>query len=308
MTEHALSRLEKYLSTSRDRLEQCIDSVEHEASVGVATARVRLHHLKFDGNGMLMVDKLAQCLVEHVIEYALAVREGSTSLDNKLAVRLTQEARRLFIRPENADEDETGEAGELLLHLLIEAFLGATQVVAKLALKTNVKKEVNGSDGIHMAWREKESLADVYFGEAKMHAARSSAVASAFKSIEKFHDDGGLKHELLMVTRHFKYLDVDLRREVVRLVDDGTPSPEMRINHVCLIGYDWPACAPALGKSAVDRSVEFRNAFLADAPALAKLIESRLSGSPCRNLRFEIFFLPMESVQKFRTSFNSAVS
>ncbi|MGF1747094.1 DUF1837 domain-containing protein [Vibrio minamisatsumaniensis] len=56
---------------------------------------------------------------------------------------MTKEARKLFRHPEIDSEnpDRTGEAGELLLFFLIEAILGAPQMVSKMELKTNHKDD-----------------------------------------------------------------------------------------------------------------------------------------------------------------------
>ena len=70
----------------------------------------------------------------------------------------------LFPKITDNSPDKTGEAGETLLFFLMEAVLGAPQLVAKMELKTNSNDEVKGSDGIHVRWNEQDKLVDLYFG------------------------------------------------------------------------------------------------------------------------------------------------
>jgi hypothetical protein len=199
--------------------------------------------------------------------------------------------------------DLSGEAGEMLLYFLIEAVLEAPQDVAKMELKTSPTMEVNGSDGIHMRWHPADEVVDVYFGESKLYANVGDALASAFDSIEKFHANGMRAHEYSMVTKFFKGVDENVRAAIAEVLDTGRPGPGARINHACLIGYEWRATGQTPGQAAAQIEAEYQRQFLATAPALHKKLQYRLDNFQQKQYGFEVFFLPFDSVQAFRDAF-----
>ena len=138
-----LCSLNDFLSVCQKSYNKCIDVVEHQHVVNGIFAKMRLHHLKFDGNGQPMIKALAEYLYRHIIDYCIAAKNRSTALTPQDATRLTKEAKKLFIHPPATDDDpdQTGEAGETLLYFFIESVLSAPQVVAKMELKTNRKDE-----------------------------------------------------------------------------------------------------------------------------------------------------------------------
>lgn len=301
--------LSEYLSVNRRNYDACFDVVEHTEQVDGFIATTRLHYLRFDGNGQPMVDALAECLVRHIIDYCIAARNRPANMTPQDAVRYTQEARKLFIpRPPTVDDpDQTGQAGELLLYFLIESVLQAAQVVAKMELKTNPRVEVHGSDGIHIRWNEAANVADIFFGEAKLHQTISSAIASALRSVDAFHAKDMRRHEFTMVTKHFKYSDSNVRNAVADLLEAGVPGTTARINHVLLIGYDWSEYAMLPTKDLEQLSQIFTERYLADAPRLHEVLKAALAGFSRKHLRFEVFFLPFRQVQEFRDAFNKAL-
>jgi hypothetical protein len=103
----------------------------------------------------------------------------------------------------------------MLLYFLLEAVLGAPQMVTKIALKTNPELETFGSDGIHMKWHEEHGLLDVYFGEAKLYQDIGDAATKAVTSIEGFHENDMDRFELRMVTSHFKHADGETKEAVL---------------------------------------------------------------------------------------------
>jgi hypothetical protein len=306
---NSLGTLNSFLSASQQSYNKCIDVVEHQHSISGVEATMRLHHLKFDGNGQPMIAALAETLYHHIIDYCLAVQNRTTPLTSKEAVKLTKEARKLFIHPTNtpANPDTTGEAGEVLLYFILESVLGVPQVVAKMELKTNPNDELKGSDGIHMCWNEKDKLVDLFFGEAKLYQDVGSAITSALKSIDTFHDNGMHQHEFSMVTKHFKYADANVKNAVAQLLEFGAPTGDIRINHACLIGYDWKEYGSLPKMASVALTDEFRKRYLADSKNLHEHLQKRFDKFQKKHLRFEVFFIPFPSVQEFRDAFNKAL-
>lgn len=301
--------LKDFISVKREDLEACLDVVEHEEKLDGVFATIRIHHMKFDGNGRPMVKALAEALYQYIIEYCISCKNRPTELNPRQAAKLTKEARELFRHPVISESrpDMTGEAGETLLFFLNEAILQAPQIVAKMELKTNHKDEVKGSDGIHMRWDECEKIVDFYFGESKMYQDASQAISSALDSVDTFHEAEMYKHEFNMVTKHFKYANEEVRKAVTDLIRFGEPGAGARINHSCLIGYDWSAYSSDPVLDLKTRIAEFRAQLKADSSRLVKLLNRRFSTFKRKQLRFEVFFIPFPSVQEFRNAFNAAL-
>lgn len=256
-----------------------------------------------------MVKALAEVMYTHIIDYCLASRDRCQTLTLQEAAKLTKMARKLFVHPEAtpADPDQTGEAGELLLYLLIEAVLNAPQVVAKMELKTNPNLEVNGSDGIHMAWNANESLVEIYFGEAKVYQDMGAAIKAALASIDGFHAKDICRHEMLMVTKHFKHAAPAVKSVVGSLILDGVPTSGVRINHACLIGFNWNEYKAIFSQPTSARLDALKSAYLNAAAKIHSTCDEKLEAFASKHLRLTFFFIPFKNVQDFRTAFNEAL-
>jgi hypothetical protein len=300
---NTFNSLQEYISSSREKYQACIDVIGTNIRVSGIDATLRFHHLKFDSNGQPKVADLANCLADHIIQYCFSARRrGNPKTDDEFS-RLNREARKLLRK-----WTTSGESGEILLYLLIEVVLEAPQLVAKYDLKTNPKMESLGSDGIHMKWHASDGVLDIYFGEAKLEQSISKALDDTFKSLNSFHAEGLQEHECGLITSHFKWVDEKLRKEVLNYVDRQKPAKDCRINHACLIGYDWSEYKK-MGDFKLDAlTAEFKQRYLADTSRIIKLLEKRFSDFEHKHLRFEVFFLPFRTVQEFRDAFNNAVS
>jgi hypothetical protein len=301
--------IDRYISACSKSYSRCVDVISHSHIVNGIDANIRLHYVKFDANGRPMIAALANTLYEHIIDYCISARNRSSLLDPKMSAKLTREARKLFIRPEIKPDnpDETGEAGEILLYFLIESVLLAPQIVAKMELKTNRRDEVKGSDGIHMKWNEKDSVVDMYFGEAKLHKTMSSAITSMLTSVDSFHSNEMVRYEFSMATKHFKYSDDNVKEAVVSLLESGAPSGDVRINHACLVGYDWKEYSKLDGVPKGKVTEEFIKMYMADSERIYTYLQDKLNSFTHKHLRFDVFFLPFPTVQSFRTAFNEAL-
>ncbi|MCP4603458.1 MAG: DUF1837 domain-containing protein [Proteobacteria bacterium] len=294
--------LEQYLTAARDRYDACIESLDIVISRENPVANIRFNHLKLDGNGEPKFGELANCLVDHLAEYCFSARRRGTPHTSVEEGKLHREARALLTR-----RGESGEAGEVLLYLLCECILEAPQMVAKMELKTNPNDEIKGSDGIHMKWHEEDGALDVYFGESKVWNSLSGALDDAFGSIEKFHSQGLLAHEIGMVTSHFKWSDEPMRQRVLDFVDRSRPPTDFRINHACLIGYGWNQYSDLVGTTVAAMTKDLKTRLEADTTRLRTLIDRRFDVIERKTLRFEVFFLPFRTVQEFRDAFIAAI-
>ncbi|WP_028113007.1 HamA C-terminal domain-containing protein [Ferrimonas kyonanensis] len=297
------------ISVEKPDFSKCIDVIEHTHTISGIEANIRLHHLKFDGNKMPMVKALADTLYLYIIDYCLSAKNRNEPLTPRQSTQLTKEARRLFRHPEITDTspDKTGEAGETLLYFLMEAVLEAPQMVSKMELKTNHRDEVKGSDGIHAKWNEDLEMVDFFFGESKLYKNVNGAITDAIKSVDNFHEIKMYEHEFSMVTKHFKYADDYVKEEISNLFVNGNPGPNVRLNHACLIGYDYGGYISIFDQSHKNLVSKFTDSLLTDFQKIVPTLQKKFDSFNKKHLAFDIFFLPFPSVVEFRNAFNEAL-
>lgn len=305
----ATEELNQHISVDPKDYQDCLGVLEHQLIINGIKAEIRLHYIKFDGNGQPMVKALANMLYDQIIDYCISSRNRPEKLDTKQAAKLTKEARQLFRNPQVTDTspDKTGEAGELLLYFLIESVLNAPQIVSKMELKTNHKDEIKGSDGIHAKYNEKEEIIEFYFGESKLYKKSSDAISEAIKSIDQFHNVQMDEHEYTMVTKHFKYANEELKEAISSFIVHGKPGSNVRVNHACLIGYDFKDYNNLSGDSPKELLEDFLTKFLTDGKRLTRLIQKKFDSFSNKHLFFDVFFIPFPSVVDFRNAFNEAL-
>lgn len=297
------------LAIKIDDFVNCVDSFEHDYTIDSIKTTIRLNSLKFDGNNVPMVTALADVLYTYIIDYCLSSKNTEEAITNSQYALLVREARSLFRRPDISTgvDDKSGEAGEILLFFLLEAVLGAPQIVSKMELKTNHKDEVKGSDGIHARWNSDLNLVDFYFGEAKLYQNVKQALKSALASVSGFHDIGMAQHEFCMVTKHFKYADEKIKEEIKSLFVNNNPGPNVRVNHAILIGFDYDGYKNHVDQVMLDDNARFKDRYLSDIEKVIHHLREELVKFDKKSLVFEIFFLPFPSVKDFRNAFNKAL-
>lgn len=158
-----------------------------------------------------------------------------------------------------------------------------------------------------MRWNDADNLLDVYFAEAKLYASISDAVRKAFSDIRKFHEDGIADREFGLVTSHYKWADDATKKLVLQFIDQQDPVGDHRINHACLIGYDWKEYKKLLDVGRGEFIKNFVDIYREDTGRILKLMKNQFKNPTVKKLRFEIFFLPFSSVQEFRDAFNEAL-
>jgi hypothetical protein len=154
--EAALATLNRDLS----KLSVSLLTIDHAVETECSELKLRLHFPAFRQRKP-MVAELIDAVSLHIMNFCLPRSQvsGVQELYGKLEVdefmqrveALRQEAFDLFKRAHQAT-NRNGEAGELILYLLTEWLLGAPQIIAKMALKTNTEMPVHGADGVHIRY------------------------------------------------------------------------------------------------------------------------------------------------------------
>ena len=137
----------------RQEFDKLFSHVTHDLEcLHIPSSSLRLHYIHHDATGEPRVKKVAEAIVNYITQYSLSLkrRKGLTELQRN---QTFQQARQLF-----RDTADSGQAGELLVYLFIEAILGAPQILKKMPITTNPNDERKGSDGVHMRWNESDEL------------------------------------------------------------------------------------------------------------------------------------------------------
>lgn len=302
MSPTLIPPLEKYLSQATESYITCLGSIGDENVDGVP-ATARFHHLKLDPvSGKPMFHELAKLLAAQLVNFSFNARRIAPAKHLHEVMLLHQDARDLL-----RDSATSGEPGEILIYFLIEAILGAPQMIAKLELKTNTRLETFGADGVHIRWNENDDMLEVICAESKLEDQPSDAIAHCAKSIAKFHANEAHRHELKLATAHFKHADDELKDVVSKILSGKDPATRWRLRHACLAGFDWTGYEGLSGKTIKEIEASFKARYNEEKPRLHKLLKTHFSGIGQPLILFDVFLLPFGRVQDFRDAFLAAV-
>lgn len=291
--------LKKYLEAQKSDYESVLSQINHSYFFEGIEAKLRLHHVKFDGNNQPKFEALAKILSQSIINFCISAKNRPDQpWSGQEAAKLYQEALKKFTQFE-----KSGECGELLLYFLLETVLEAPQIVCKMELKTNRKDEVKGTDGIHINWNDSTNCLNVFLGEAKLHESISSAITSTFKSIGTLHRSKKIEEEIILVTSHYKHLDDPLKKEVSKFIDSSDPYGEYKIVHACLIGYDWKEYEGIEEIGFVEFKRSFESQYLLHGKSVFEKLNKQFENFEFKHFEFEFFILPFNSVGEFRKEF-----
>lgn len=302
--------LNDFLSVSKNNYNDIFSKIEHSNLINEININLRFKFIKFDPNGDLKIELLIKRLMSYITYYCFSAQKRKINQQptEQEQNELYREAQKLFRKWKeeditNKNKPTSGEVGEMILWLLMEAVLEAPQIVAKMDLKTNRQMESFGSDGIHM--KVIDNNLNIFFGEAKLYHEVTKAIDSIFESIEKFHTDKMWEHEYNMVTTHYKYLKENDKQKIFDFISGKIKSQDIKINHACLIGYDWNEYKKLDDIAKRQEFIDsFKDEYANYAIGLTKLIQSKFDKFSKKQLNFEVFFLPFKSVQELRDKFN----
>lgn len=229
-----------------------------------------------------------------------ALADSDAVLVNQISTQLHERARSLFIKAKKGSH-RSGEAGEILLFILVEWLLEAPQIVSKMYLKTNNNMPVHGTDGIHAKFDEKTKKLLLYWGESKAHNSLGSAFGDAMKSIKDFLDEGRQDFEIPIVSSFsdFNTATDEAKQAFINYLDPYSEDYNQCVTvFACLLVFDFPTNTSE--QPFVDAANEAVNKFLKSLPK--KLKDREMGG-----IRFEFFLVPVPSAQDFRDKFQSRI-
>ena len=174
-----------------------------------------------DGQPYYPINELASCIINTIPEYVFAHYENP-EIPQTDAVEKLREAANSIYKIKNFDimrrwylehdktakseiekmpENQRGEFGELLLHLILRDFKGTIPLISKVYFKDSSGVPAHGFDAVHISPDEK----NLWLGESKFYNDGKTGVRNLLKDLsEHFFSRFFLTNNLLLLKRILK--------------------------------------------------------------------------------------------------------
>lgn len=260
----------------------------------------KFYLMRCTGQGFRDAD-LIKFMLDKLIRYVLRRKEYTNAGINEYR-RLHIRAKETFVRSPN-----TGEAGELLLFLLLEAN-DIVQLYSKMDLKTSGNVHFHGYDAIHIQVGKEIKL---HFGHSKMHADFNSALDEALDDVKKFRGDQERERELYLISSHLDEEKFDDFAVIIRDLINPYSSKRELYNEVdsILIGSNWAfmKALPTTDEMTLDEfmRIEYEKQHGNIASTIAAKI---LADDEVKTGEFLFLIFPLSDVAAFRQKFLKELS
>lgn len=162
------------------------------------------------------VYEFAELLSDHLVNYALplAKRQAANVTDAKSKTggstvatsKLRRQAKGLLVKYSEEHKGRYGELGELISYVVAVHYLGASQIGAKMALKTSSEMPVHGVDGLHAKGNSDGSVT-FFLLESKLTPDAADASREMVESVSTYQADRGKKLNELRLVNDLSNLD-----------------------------------------------------------------------------------------------------
>ncbi|WP_292035623.1 MULTISPECIES: HamA C-terminal domain-containing protein [unclassified Brevundimonas] len=273
--------------------------------------KVHCHCLTVDASGKIRLARLAEFMRDAIVDYAIprSKREQARARDAQFKstsamTGLYHEARATF-----TDLDQSGEGGELLLHLLAQRFLKLPQVLCKMALKTDGRMHYHGADGVY-ASVDDDGVLKLFWGESKLYASASDAIRACLQSIAPFltepDSQAAARDRDLVLLSDNADLDDPKLTAAFKLYFDKTKKHSTRVRYagVALVGFDADFYPENDAEAVAD---EIAQSAKAQVEKWVERVGARLVEEKLEKCEIELFCLPLPSAEGFRKAFKTAL-
>lgn len=267
----------------------------------------------FSGGGSPDIDSFVEHIYGALVPFCLPRGEVRRVLsraradgDYRSIIRLGDRARDLFVRTRGA-QTNGGEAGELMLFLMLEQILRAPLLVSKMNLKTNSNMNVHGRDGIHVRWDKTLDTLVLHLGESKLHEDFASGIDDAIDSILEYQTELRLRRrEIALINGHMDLTGLPPAAES-QLRDMLHPYSGRPVSlptvHTCLIGFEYPAYSAVAHVSPAEIEEAFRKQYTKRADKIREQVCRKVGDRLPPPARLSIFVFPFPDLQAFRLTF-----
>ena len=308
--------LEELLSENKHKgFAARLKNLDHEPVIDGVDLFGKFFYLPFR-SGKPTVKEFVDYLYNEIVYFCIprSVREEALKKLNETGQieyiqNLLDEAKNLFVTA-GIKGYRSGEPGELILFILLEAALGAPQIVSKMYLKTSEEMPVHGCDAIHVSFNPITETLCVYWGEAKMYQELSSALDDTCESIVSFRE------EMEGHRRSVRSRDIDIIRDHADITEGPFKEALMKYFdpyeeeynkleecHACFVGFEYSVLSSInmLDKDSIDEA--FQEKYSERAESAMSLFADKIRGSKLHDNKFGLFLLPFVDVKEFRKTF-----
>lgn len=274
-------------------------------------AEASFYYLTFNGAKPTLAE-FAEFIYYKIIPFCLT-RKKRKHYEDKLAetgddryrMEPTDKAKNLFVKARGS-RDTTGEPGELILFILLEAFFGAPLVASKMNLKTSSNMPVHGCDGIHIRYDPITARLTVYWGESKLTPQISTSFDKMFESLTKFlsTDADGVfpyQRDVDILCDHCDIEDPKQKELLAAYFDPYTPQSNQKDEvFACFGAFEFPYQETPESN---EPEATFVKRFEDRLKTACDLFEDKVIESKLTDRRFQLLLLPFEDVGALRKAF-----
>lgn len=230
-----------------------------------------------------------------------------TTGDLRYWLELSDKAKQLFIRAKKLRRI-TGEPGELILYILLEAVMKAPQIVCKMHLKTSVNMPVHGSDAIHIAYDDNTQILCLYWGQSKLYKQLTAALDETCISISGFLTDQGngapKERDLEIIRDHITIENENLRAQILNYLDPyEAQSNEIEECHACFVGFEYDLLSQLDKIDKTELIKHFESKYRERAESAIETFEEKIVEHKINHLNFVFFLIPFRDMVELRTKF-----
>lgn len=264
------------------------------------------------------IDEFVKYLYHRIIPFCLPrkVREEKDkkyldTRDPRYIHELTDQARNLFIRAKESGKT-TGEPGELILFIILEAALKSPQIACKMYLKTNEQMPVHGSDSIHIMRGSKGDNICLIWGESKIYATLSAALDDVCGSINSFlSEDTGRtirNRDIDVLIDHVDITNPDMKEALLRFFDPYSEESTVREEAFAVfVGFDYKKYQEIITLAKNQREESFRKFFTERIKTACELFGKKIVANGLTQHKFYFFLIPFPNVLELRNKFLSRI-
>lgn len=204
----------------------------------------------------------------------------------------------------NNNPESDGKLGEMLLYIMVEAFLKTPMIAYKLKDLSNSNDQVKGADGVFVGeYAGKKAL---LIGESKIYSSLSSALSSAIESLHRFHEnERAYDHEICICKKYPKERNIsgELLQETLDIINNDV---DRIIVHPVFISYDYEKITKISTSSEEKSQAEklLKKEIKEESRRWKKLIDAKKNNFPSAfKVYLDFFFLPVEDCLRLRKDF-----
>ncbi len=280
----------KLLTVDGDRVAKEVLSLEN-VSIN-AKLHVRGYSLPFDGTQQ-RYSKFVKLLSDHLIRYVFPESEREDAD--------WPAARDKF---GNISPESDGKLGEMLLYVLVEAFLKTPMIAYKLKDMSNPNDQVKGADGVFIG--EYNGYTALLIGESKIYKDIDEGVAAALLSLNRFHKNETMLENETLIARKYpseRKLSGEMLDKAISII---TGNSNRVLVHPVFIAYDLQSIKSISQTSSSKEEAE--NALIEKIKEeveswKSEINKHRINYQKPFSVFLDFFFMPLENTLVFRNLF-----